>query len=67
MTKDVLNKLPVNVLITIENYRQYCIRLPSPDTELSGYIDGYVRCLFDAGLISDLEIHLLLTYLRKGD
>lgn len=63
MTKEVLNKLPKNILVTIENYKKHYNGLPDRRDETRGSMAGYVQGLRDAGAITERERQIIFIYM----
>lgn len=63
MTKEVLNKLPENILVTIENYKKQYNGLPDRKDENRGRMAGYVQGLRDAGAITERERQAIFVYM----
>lgn len=64
-TRQIINKLPENVLARVERYREFYAR---PFTtrihdEIRNRMSGYVLGLRDAGLITERERQLLFVYM----
>lgn len=62
MTKQVLEKLPVNVFMAIENLRSNYHDDEMNKSENRARIAGYVKGLSDAGLITEQERKTLFIY-----
>ena len=62
MTKQVLEKLPVNVFMAIENLRDNYHNESQNKSEVRARLAGYVKGLSDAGLITEQERKTLFIY-----
>lgn len=63
MTKEVLNKLPKNILANIKNYKKQYNGLHDQKDEYRGRMAGYVKGLRDAGAITERERQVIFVYM----